>query len=167
MTTFFAFLFAFSSLLAAQVVKQHDELDWKVSGSLPAGIATHDYHLIHEDKATRGITTLVRFSAGYVLPPHTHTPDEILVVLKGKLAVEMGGKTSVLKPGGYNIGINLGRVAGAGFPGHLHIHIVPRWYGDVNFMPVVANTKVISQSLRTLHDRLCHANKKRNRRVRK
>ena len=74
---------------------------------------------------------------------------------------------SVLKPGGYNIGINLGRVAGAGFPGHLHIHIVPRWYGDVNFMPVVANTKVISQSLRTLHDRLCHANKKRNRRVRK
>ena len=50
-----------------------------------------------------------------------------------------------LKPGGYNIGINLGRVAGAGFPGHLHFHIVPRWHGDVNFMPVTASTKIISQ----------------------
>ena len=67
----------------------------------------------------------------------------------------------VLKPGGYNIGINLGRVAGAGFPGHVHIHLVPRWYGDVNFMPVMSNTKVISQSLKTLFEKLDDANKKR------
>ena len=60
----------------------------------------------------------------------------------------------ILKPGGYNIGINLGKIAGAGFPGHLHIHLVPRWRGDVNFMPVVGNTKVISQSLRTLFNQL-------------
>lgn len=59
-----------------------------------------------------------------------------------------------LKPAGYNIGINLGRIAGAGFPGHLHIHVVPRWKGDVNFMPVLAGTKVISQSLATLHQKL-------------
>ena len=65
----------------------------------------------------------------------------------------------ILKPGGYNIGINLGKIAGAGFPGHLHIHLVPRWRGDVNFMPVVANTKVISQSLRTLFNRLQYAAK--------
>lgn len=67
-----------------------------------------------------------------------------------------------LKPGGYNIGINLGRIAGAGFPGHLHIHLVPRWGGDVNFMPVIGNTKIISQSLLTLYSRLTHANKKRH-----
>ncbi len=60
----------------------------------------------------------------------------------------------VLRPEGYNIGINLGRVAGAGFPGHLHIHMVPRWRGDVNFMPVIGNTKIISQSLQTLFKRL-------------
>lgn len=60
----------------------------------------------------------------------------------------------VLKPEGYNIGMNLGRVAGAGFPGHLHIHIVPRWSGDMNFMPAVCDTKVISQSLQTLYERL-------------
>ncbi|MGB2705669.1 MAG: HIT domain-containing protein [Candidatus Omnitrophota bacterium] len=53
----------------------------------------------------------------------------------------------LLKPAGYNMGINIGKVAGAGFPGHVHIHIVPRWAGDTNFMPVVANTKVVSYSL--------------------
>lgn len=68
----------------------------------------------------------------------------------------------VLKPAGYNIGINLGRLAGGGIPGHLHVHVVPRWRGDVNFMPVVANTKVISQSLKTLFDKLQHADKRRN-----
>jgi len=56
-----------------------------------------------------------------------------------------------MKAQGFNIGINLGRAAGAGYPGHVHIHIVPRWKGDVNFMPVVADTKVISQSLTELY----------------
>ena len=67
-----------------------------------------------------------------------------------------------IKPGGYNIGINLGRVAGAGFPGHLHVHLVPRWRGDVNFMPVIGSTKVISQSLGTLYEKLIHAHKRRH-----
>jgi ATP adenylyltransferase len=62
-----------------------------------------------------------------------------------------------LNPQGYNIGLNLGRAAGAGFPGHLHFHVVPRWKGDVNFMPVTANTKVISQSLRVLYKKLSDA----------
>src|SRR3989339_217357 len=54
-----------------------------------------------------------------------------------------------ISPAGFNIGMNLGRVAGAGCPGHLHIHVVPRWAGDINFMPVVSGIKVISQSLKT------------------
>ncbi|MFC1645615.1 HIT domain-containing protein [Candidatus Omnitrophota bacterium] len=60
----------------------------------------------------------------------------------------------VLKPKGYNIGINLGRIAGAGIDNHIHIHVVPRWGGDSNFMPVISNTKVISQSLGDLYNRL-------------
>ncbi len=60
----------------------------------------------------------------------------------------------VLKPEGYNIGMNISRVAGAGIPGHLHVHIVPRWKADTNFMPVLSDTKIISQSLDELYKEL-------------
>jgi len=58
---------------------------------------------------------------------------------------------------GFNIGVNLGKIAGAGLPGHLHWHLVPRWSGDTNFMPVLANVNVIPQSLTALYELLAQS----------
>lgn len=67
---------------------------------------------------------------------------------------------AVARAQGFNIGLNLGESAGAGVADHLHIHIVPRWRGDTNFMPVIAGTKTISEGLRALYDKLMSAQEK-------
>lgn len=72
-------------------------------------------------------------------------------------AVAERALASDYRPHGVNYGLNVGRIAGAGFPGHLHLHLVPRWDGDTNFMPVVAATKVLPESLSATWRRLRRA----------
>jgi ATP adenylyltransferase len=66
----------------------------------------------------------------------------------------LGLLKEVMEPAGFNIGLNLGKVAGAGIAEHLHTHIVPRWQGDTNFMPVLSNTKVVSEALNATYQKL-------------
>jgi len=67
---------------------------------------------------------------------------------------------AAMKAQGFNIGMNLGECAGAGVPDHLHVHIVPRWSGDTNFMPILSGTRTISDGLRSIYDKLIEAQAK-------
>jgi ATP adenylyltransferase len=75
-------------------------------------------------------------------------PNRVLVDLIRQTKTALQVLRQAFAPGGFNVGMNLGKAAGAGIEEHLHIHIVPRWNGDTNFMPLLADTKVIPQDLR-------------------
>jgi ATP adenylyltransferase len=114
-------------------------------------------------RGTRSVVILNRFpyNNGHLLvAPQAHkgTLDELdadeILETTDTLRRMLRHLSAMMHPDGFNIGLNLGRVAGAGLPGHLHWHIVPRWNGDTNFMPVLADTKVIVQSLDALYELL-------------
>ena len=101
------------------------------------------------------------YGNGHLLvAPHLHTADlsaltaEAHAELSEVLRLAIALLQDALRPDGMNVGLNLGAAAGAGFADHLHWHLVPRWNGDTNFMPVVGETKVISQSLDALYEML-------------
>jgi len=84
---------------------------------------------------------------------HGSTPDELAELMKFARYAEMA-LAEAYKPQGINLGINLGRPAGAGVLDHLHVHVVPRWNGDTNFMSVTAETRVLPEALSATRDRL-------------
>jgi ATP adenylyltransferase len=113
---------------------------------------------------TRGKTCFVvmnlfPYNSGHVMiVPHRHLPDFIDLTEKEMVEIMQLTKKMIIalrkvsKPDGFNIGTNIGRTAGAGIDQHVHIHVVPRWNGDTNFMPVLADTKMISEDIKkTLH----------------
>jgi ATP adenylyltransferase len=77
----------------------------------------------------------------------TKFTDDVLLDMQHLLQLSLKALNDTMNPHGINIGVNLGRSAGAGIVDHLHYHIVPRWDGDTNYMPVLAGTKVISEAL--------------------
>ena len=101
------------------------------------------------------------YANGHVMvAPRRHTADMIALgaaeyaELSETLRRTMGVLQHALQPDGMNIGMNLGHAAGAGIADHLHWHIVPRWVGDVNYMPLIGEVRVIPEHLAALYDRL-------------
>lgn len=110
--------------------------------------------LVHKGQLTFITLNLYPYNNGHLMiVPYSHKADflsltteenaEIMHLLK----LSVKALDEVMKPEGYNIGVNLGKASGAGVDDHLHFHIVPRWNGDTNFMPVLGEVKVISQDL--------------------
>lgn len=80
--------------------------------------------------------------------------DETMLDMMKLLRRSCNALMQAISPHGFNIGINIGRIAGAGLEEHIHIHVVPRWAGDTNFMPVLGKTKVIPEYLKKTMDKL-------------
>jgi len=83
--------------------------------------------------------------------------DEEVLEIHRLASTGIGALAQTYAPQGYNLGWNLGRIAGAGAVGHVHLHVVPRWAGDTNFMPVLADVKVIPEHLTATRERLAAA----------
>lgn len=104
------------------------------------------------------------YSNGHVMvTPYRHVADITELADEENLEIMRltqkccAALTQVCRPDGFNIGMNLGAAAGAGIAGHLHMHIVPRWIGDTNFMPVLGDAKVIPEALETTYAKLKEA----------
>lgn len=115
-------------------------------------------YIVERSGHSFSMLNLFPYNNGHVMvAPYRHVGS--LELLSGEEIMdlmEIVNKTKVqldkkLKPHGYNIGLNIGRVGGAGFAGHVHVHIVPRWFGDTNFMPVISDSKIVSESLDAMY----------------
>ena len=117
--------------------------------------------VVYRGKKCFVIMNLYPYNAGHLMViPYQVTPhlsdldDEAKLETMNLIDLSMKALQEVCKPHGFNIGANIGNVAGGSVDSHLHFHIVPRWNGDTNFMPVIAETKVISNDMQELYHQL-------------
>lgn len=118
-------------------------------------------HIIYRGKNCFVILNAFPYNPGHLMVvPYRHTCDFQSLTLEETTELfaltQKAHKvlTDLMQPDGFNIGMNIGRVAGAGIDKHLHMHIVPRWNGDTNFMPVLGDVRVVSEGLESTYKRL-------------
>lgn len=118
-------------------------------------------YLVYRGGHTFTIMNIYPYNTGHLMIlPNAHVST--LAEVSFKAQAEMISLTSyftellsrLMQPDGFNVGMNIGRAAGAGIDDHLHIHIVPRWNGDSNFMPVIGNTRVLPEELVDTYDKI-------------
>lgn len=121
---------------------------------LCAAVADRDPCLLWYDDVVQVILNRFPYNPGHLMvAPREHRadwadlPESLAAAVDRVTRAAVRALRSVMAPDGFNIGSNLGAAAGAGVPGHLHVHVVPRWAGDVNFMPVLSETRVIPEHL--------------------
>ncbi len=144
-----------------------------IKGPKPAGCifcdaaaGSDDSHtfVVHRGQQSFIIMNLFPYNTGHVMVvPYRHrsrsvelTDDEMLELMR-LTDFSIRAQERAFRPEGFNIGMNLGRAAGAGIDDHLHIHVVPRWVGDTNFMPVLGDVKVIPEHLEATYKQLVEA----------
>lgn len=117
--------------------------------------------LLHRGRHGLVMMNLFPYNSGHLLvAPYAHVknleqlPDEVSLDLLHLTNLSLKVLRAEIKPEGFNVGINLGRVAGAGIEAHVHLHIVPRWNGDTNFMPLFAETRVMPEHLQATYRKL-------------
>src|SRR5437762_1635284 len=120
-----------------------------------------EHLLIHRGERAIALLNRYPYNNGHLLiAPREHTGDYARLEPTAASALTALTQRAVAalerayRPDAFNVGMNLGRAAGAGLPDHLHVHVVPRWAGDTNFMPVVGNTKVLPETLDQTYERL-------------
>ncbi len=117
--------------------------------------------ILHRADRAFVILNLYPYNSGHLMvAPFQHSgdlaglPTEMMAAIWSLVQQSVVALSAEYRPDGYNLGMNLGRVAGAGVPDHVHLHVVPRWNGDTNFMPLTAETKVLPESLDQTYARL-------------
>jgi ATP adenylyltransferase len=130
----------------------------------PAAHRDEEYHILYRGERCFMMLNLYPYSSGHLMvAPYEHIGklEELdaatLAELMAQAQLALKALRLALRPDGFNMGINEGKVAGAGFAEHLHFHIVPRWAGDTNFMPVIADIKVMPEHLDIVYQRVKEA----------
>ncbi len=123
-----------------------------------------DNLVVHRDPEALVIMNRYPYNSGHLMvAPRHHTgsltglDDPATLALWGLVRRALEVLRELMAPEGFNVGVNEGRAAGAGIPDHVHVHVVPRWNGDTNFMPVVGEVKVVNEHLRRTWERLTAA----------
>ncbi len=122
------------------------------------------HNIIARDRTCYAVLNNYPYNGGHLMivpykqvSDFSELTDEEMLDLMKLMRRCLAALKQVMKPDGFNVGVNLGKVAGAGIAEHLHIHVVPRWNGDTNFMPVIAGTTVVPQALQELAAQLREA----------
>ncbi|MBU3698548.1 MAG: HIT domain-containing protein [Candidatus Kapabacteria bacterium] len=116
--------------------------------------ADPDLGLVHVARHSMIMLNRYPYSAGHLLiAPRSHEgaveelSDDLYSCLMSSVRMAIRAVRNVYQPHGMNVGMNLGSAAGAGVPDHCHVHVVPRWHGDTNFMPVIGDVKVLAEAM--------------------